>query len=231
MCPRILTARLALFALALLLTAPACPAQETFRYEAAASIGMTGYAGDASSGWLFRSPGAAAALAFAWLPANRWAFRTSLGFAALRGSAAGLAETLPWVEACRFSTSCWQLDQRAELNFFPYGLGPSYTKTRPWTPYLSAGLGAALWATSGRTYAASVLPVGIGLKYKPAPRVNLAAEFSMTKVFSDRLDSPALDDPTAIKSSFIKNTDWIARFAVSVAWEFGKRCDACNYKD
>jgi hypothetical protein len=69
--------------------------------------------------------------------------------------------------------------------------------------------------------------MGVGVKYKLKPRWNLAAEFTMTKVFGDKVDG--LSDLTGIKSSFIKNTDWYSLLSVSISYEFGLRCATCHY--
>ncbi len=70
-----------------------------------------------------------------------------------------------------------------------------------------------------------------GIKYKISRRLNLIADFTMTKVFGDKLDGAELADLTTIKSSFIKNTDWHSAIQVSLSYEFGPRCVVCNRKD
>lgn len=220
---------------ALLLALALCPllvtAEEDYRYEIGGDVALTGYTGDASGSWIFASPGVGGALGFAWLPTPRWAFRTNLQVNSVRGNTSKLLETHPGLENFRFSTAMWQIGETAEFNFFAFGSGPAYRKMKRLTPFLTAGLGMALWEAGGKTQAAPALPLGVGLKFKATRRLNLSVLFSMTKVFSDRLDHPALDDPTGIKSSFIKNTDWCPRLALGLAWEFSKRCETCNYKD
>jgi predicted porin len=71
--------------------------------------------------------------------------------------------------------------------------------------------------------------MGAGIKYKLKERLNLGIEFTMTKVFNDHVDGKELSDLTTIKSSFVKNNDWYSRFAVSLTYEFGKRCETCHY--
>ncbi len=70
-----------------------------------------------------------------------------------------------------------------------------------------------------------------GIKYKISRRLNLIADFTMTKVFGDKLDGAELADLTTIKSSFIKNTDRHSAIQVSLSYEFGPRCVVCNRKD
>ncbi|MDE7151344.1 MAG: hypothetical protein K2O27_03685 [Candidatus Amulumruptor sp.] len=69
------------------------------------------------------------------------------------------------------------------------------------------------------------------MKYKVSRRVNLIADFTMTKVLGDKLDGDRLADLTTIKSSFLKNTDWHSALMVSFTYEFGPRCTVCNRID
>lgn len=69
------------------------------------------------------------------------------------------------------------------------------------------------------TSGAFVLPLGLGARYKVSPRLNLMAEFAMTKAFGDHVDSRELADLQQIKSSFIKNTDWYSTFTVGISYE------------
>ncbi len=75
------------------------------------------------------------------------------------------------------------------------------------------------------------IPIGVGVRYKISRRLNLSAEFSMTKVFSDNVDSKELSDLYQIKSSFLKNTDWYSTLTVGISYEFGPRCVTCNRID
>ena len=68
-----------------------------------------------------------------------------------------------------------------------------------------------------------------GAKFKVSERLNLGLEFTMRKVFSDKVDNFTLDDLNGIKSSFMKNTDWCSTIMLSVTYEFGKRCTQCHY--
>lgn len=121
-------------------------------------------------------------------------------------------------------------EPRAEFNFFGYGIGETYKRLKRWSPYLSLGLGVTLASCDG-TSAALSLPMAFGVKYKLRPRLNLMAEFAMTKVFGDHVDGPQLSDLYTIKSSFLKNTDWYSTIMITISYEFGKRCATCHYVD
>ncbi|MDE6832005.1 MAG: hypothetical protein K2J07_04665, partial [Muribaculaceae bacterium] len=99
-----------------------------------------------------------------------------------------------------------------------------------WSPYITVGLGAAVATCEGQSHFAFVIPMGVGVKYKLRQRLNLALEFTMTKAFSDRLDGD-IRDLYQVRSSFLKNTDWYSRLALSLTYEFGYRCPTCHYFD
>lgn len=73
--------------------------------------------------------------------------------------------------------------------------------------------------------------MGAGVKYKINPRLNLALDWTMCKVFGDNVDGTVLDDVYGIKSTFVKNTDWISTVTLSLTYEFGERCRNCFYLD
>ena len=83
---------------------------------------------------------------------------------------------------------------------------------------MSLGLGASLSSSSGNTHVAFSIPIGLGVKYKLSRRVNLALEFTMTKVFGDKIDSDSLTDLYLIKSSFLKNTDWYSSLSIGISY-------------
>lgn len=220
-----------LLALVLLLVAwgaPRMAAQEdTYRFDIGARAGMAGYLGEASSG-VFAHPGAMAGATFGYLADARWALRGVLDVMSLSGNTADMANVLPGGKQYSFKSTVADLGARMEFNFFGYGIGETYKKLRRWSPYLTLGAGLSLAACNGQTNLGFNIPMGVGVKYKLKERWNLAAEFSMTKVFSDRVDGN-LADLYEIQSSFIKNTDWYSRLSLSVSYEFGSRCVTCHY--
>ena len=88
-----------------------------------------------------------------------------------------------------------------------------------------------LSSTRDGSYAGLNIPMGVGVRYKLSRRVNLNAEFTMTKVFGDKVDSKELTDLYQIKSSFLKNTDWYSTLTVGISFEFGPRCVTCHRID
>ena len=222
-------AMIALVALAV--TVPAGAQMAPYKFDFGAQLGMTGYLGDANSANLMKHPGFDGEVSVRYLPNVRWAFRGVFAVAGLSGNTADMTNVLPDGAAYEFSSTVYDLGVRAEFNFLPYGIGETYKRLRRLSPYLTLGVGVSLSSSGGNIAVAPTLPMGFGLKYKLSERWNLGAEFTMTKVFGDKVDGPDLNNLNGIKNAFYRNTDWFSRLTVGVSYEFGKRCETCHYVD
>ena len=206
-------------------------AQEDYRFDIGAGLGMTGYLGDANTANLWSEPGWDFEALFRYIANPRWAFKTNFYAGNLRGDSSKMTNVFPGGETFSFSTTFYELGEMVEFNFFNYGMGETYRKLKRISPYSAAGIGMTVWSIDGKTGAAFNIPLGVGLKYKLSQRWNIGFEFLMKKTFSDRLDGEQLKDPYGIKSSFMKNTDWYSTMSLTISYEFSKRCAVCNYKD
>lgn len=209
-------------------------AQSTpYKFDFGGALGMSGYLGDANTSSLMKHPGFEAELSVRYLPDSRWAFRGVLSTLSLSGSTADMEDVLPSTgePSYDFKSTVYDLGARVEFNFFSYGIGETYKRLRRWSPYLTVGIGVSMSSSGGTTSVAPNLPMGAGVKFKLSERVNLGAEFTMTKVFGDKVDGPLLNDLNTIKTSFYKNTDWYSRLTIGITYEFGKRCETCHYVD
>lgn len=216
----------------LFLAVTSASAQESpYKFDFGGGLGMSGYLGDANTSSLYKHPGFTAEVGARYIANVRWAFRGLLGVTTLSGNSADMENVFPDNKTFSFSSTVYSLGIRSEFNFLPYGIGETYKRLSRWSPYLLLGLGVAVAYCDGSSTAGLTLPMGAGIKYKLKPRLNLMAEFSMTKIFNDKVDGPTLDDPVGIKTSFIKNTDWMSRFTLGIAYEFGERCQTCHYQD
>lgn len=202
-----------------------------YKFDIGGGIGMSGYLGDANESNIFHKPGFAANIQGRYLFNERTALRAELAGMTLSGSTADFDNRLPDGRDYSFTAFAADLSVRGEYNFFPYGIGETYRRLRRLTPFLAAGIGATLSACDGSTAVALSVPLTAGVKYKLNRRLNLIADFTMTWLLGDHLDGPDLADLTTIKSSFIKNNDWHSAIQVSLTYEFGPRCVACNRKD
>ena len=206
-------------------------AQEDYRFDFGAGIGMTGYLGDANTSNLFQNPSWDAELFLRYIFNPRIALKTNFYVGGLRGDSEQMTNVFPNGQNFKFNTTFFELGELFEFNFFEFGIGETYRKLKRISPYITAGLSATLWTVDKSVFAGFTIPFGIGVKYKVNERLNLGLEFLMKKVFSDRLDGVSLEDPYTIKSSFAKNTDWYSTVTFTISYDFSKRCAACNYKD
>lgn len=204
---------------------------EEYKFDIGVGLGMSGYLGDANESNMFKHPGFTANGSFRYLVNTRWAFRGLLGISTLSGNTAEWDNVLPGNASYEFSSTVYDFGARAEFNFFNYGIGETYKRLRRITPYISLGLGATMSSSGGSSFFALNIPMGIGVKFKVKPRLNLGMEFTMTKVFGDKADSADLTDLYKIKSSFLKNTDWYSGLTISISYEFGRRCVTCHRID
>lgn len=207
-------------------------AQEAkYKFDLGADLGMSGYIGEASSSNPFKKPGFTADLSFRYLPDTRWAIRGVFSTLGLSGSTEGMKDYLPGGAVYDFSSQVYELSVRGEFNFLPYGIGETYKRLKRLTPYLTLGIGGAISTSGGKVAGAFTLPMGAGVKFKLKPRLNLMAEFTMTKAFSDKMDGQILNDLNQIKTAFYKSTDWYSRLTIGITYEFGERCETCHYVD
>ena len=219
-----------LAAVLLVLISAGMTAQEAkYKFDLGASLGMSGYIGEANSANIFRKPGFEAEASFRYLPDTRWAVRGVFSTLGLSGSTEGMKNYLPGGAVYSFTSQVYELSVRGEFNFFPYGIGETYKRLRRWTPYLTLGIGGAISTSGGKVAGAFTLPMGMGVKFKLKERINLMAEFTMTEAFSDKCDGPVLNALNQIKTAFYKSTDWYSRLNVGISFEFGERCETCHY--
>ena len=220
----------ALTALIVLLLPLATQAQDDpeYRFEVGAGAGMTGYLGD-YNGSLTRDIQPAAGLMGRY-NFNPWmALRLNLGHGRLKGSSDDIKTWYSDETARSYSFSNSMIDLAAiyEYNFLPYGTGRDYRGAKRLTPFVMGGLGLTMVETTGKTQAAMILPLGLGVKYKMSERVNIGLEWAVCFSTSDWLDG--VRDPYGIKSSgLFKNTDAYQRLQLSVTYSFSARCLNCN---
>jgi len=217
----------ALLIVLLMLVAVLPAGAQQYKYEIGGSLGMTGYLGEGNNSVLFKHPSVTGGALFRYAHNSRWAFKANLNYANIKGNSANEDTHYPEEATFTFSSNVIDLGLTAEFNFLNYGIGPTYKKYKPISPYMVAGVGFMFAMTNGHNQASFTIPLGIGVKYKFKERLNLGFEFTMRKEFSDRLDG--YSDLFGIKHSFAKNTDWYSFATFSVTYEFGKRCIKCNY--
>lgn len=207
-------------------------AQEAkYKFDIGGGIGLSGYLGDVNESNLYKHPGISAEVSFRYIANTRLAIRSIFKAVSLSGNSSDFGIVFPEGKTYEFSSWVYDLGARAEFNFFGYGIGETYKRLKRWSPYLSVGAGVTMSSSDGNSSFAMNLPMGFGVKYKLRQRLNLGVEFTMTKVFGDKVDGENINDLYQIKSSMIKNSDWYSTLTFSITYEFGERCETCHYVD
>lgn len=201
--------------------------QPEYRMEVGGGLGLAAYQGD-FNGSLLRGMQPMAALTAKYRMNPRMAFAANLGLGKLKGSSDNVDT---WYPALRenpitFSSTLTYLDLRFEYNFWAFGTGEEYHGARPLTPFFAIGTGLVV-AKPDKTVAGLQMPIGLGIKYKVRPRLNLTAEWMMHFSSCDRLDG--IKDPYGIESSgLFKNTDCFSTIQVTLTYDIWAKCKTCN---
>lgn len=203
-----------------------------YRIEIGAGVGALTYLGDFNSN-IFKEiqPMGTVLAKYRFTPRFALAFNTSYG--QLKGSALNANTYYPATLdgsgtplSYSFSSSVVDTGLRCELNFWPYGTGQEYRGAKRITPYIFFGMGVTI-AKPTTTEVAMNVPLGGGVKYKMADRVNLAVEWAIHFTTSDMLDG--VKDPYGIESSgLFKNTDCYSHLRLSVSYDLWAKCKTCH---
>ena len=211
--------------------------QPEYRMEIGAGAGMVAYVGDLNSNPL-KGMKPMGSLVARYKKNPRMAWTLNLGYGQLKGATTDDKSWLPDVKEhpADFKTSLYDVQTRFECNFWPFGTGKEYHGAQPLTPFLTIGLGFTI-GNAKLTQAdaeprkensfALQMPIGFGVKYKLADRMNLTAEWVIHFTGSDLLDG--LEDPYGIRSQgLFKNTDGYGTLQLSLTSDFWERCRVCH---
>ena len=216
-----------LLAVVLILTAAAtAKAQDEpeYRLELGANVGLITYTGD-FNGNLLKGMQPWGALTARYHINPRMALMMDIGTGKITGSTDD-AETWYPTERYEFSNQITEADIRYEYNFWAYGTGREYRGAQRVVPFITIGLGLTHHSGDGSGITAN-LPIGAGIKWKIATRVNLIAEWAMRFTPSDQLDGRK--DVYGIKSSgLFKNSDCYSVLQLGVTYDLWAKCKTCN---
>lgn len=162
----------------------------------------------------------------------RMAVKTQLGYATVKGSAADVADFYPaspyqsGTERLGYSVSSglYSLSALYELHFLPYGYVAGYQGYKRVTPFIQMGLSLS-YAAAGKAVAFGV-PIGVGVKYKAGPRLNLGLDWITHFTFSDKIDG--LSAPHGIKTSGFRGKDHFSTLQLTLTYDLNPRCPTCN---
>lgn len=211
---------------ALLLPVLTAAAQDEpeYRMEIGAGAGLIAYTGD-FNGNLLKGMQPWGTLVARYHLNPRMALAMNIGTGRIKGSTDDM-ETWNPIERYEFNNQITEVDFRYEYNFWAYGTGQEYRGARPLVPFITLGLGLTHHSGDNSGIAMN-LPIGVGVKWKIAPRLNLTAEWVMRFTPSDNLDGR--EDIYGIKSSgLFKNTDCYSVLQLGVTYDLWAKCKVCN---
>jgi hypothetical protein len=218
-----------------LLAAPAalCAQDLEYKMELGGALGGSFYLGDANYSGLFKDLCAMGGVVARYNLNPRMAVKGNLVAAGISGTTKGSEYHIPGGEGIEFSRTLYDLGAQFECHFFAYGDGSGYKTTKRLAPYIFAGAGMTYAPKPADHVFTLNLPVGLGLKYKIAPRLNLGCELSFRFTLSDKLDvtretAPILDDPYGIEGGGFKNKDSYSFLTLSVTYDLSPKYRKCN---
>ena len=220
--------------LLLLLSVCGISAQELeYNMELGGMIGGSFYMGDANNTTPFKDMAMMGGVLARYNINPRMALKGDLAMGRIKGTTEGLDNKFPNGAHSIFSRSVFELGAQFEYNFFAYGTGAGYKGSRRLAPYILGGLGLTYAPKPANHVIAMNIPLGVGVKYKAAERLNVGAEWTMRFTTSDRLDVSSnsglsLDDPYGIKGKGLKNKDCYSWLMVYVSYDMFPKYRKCN---
>ena len=219
----------AIFAFPLSLATAFAQTEPEYRMEIGGGVGLAAYEGD-FNGNIFKNQQPMFSLLAKYRFDPRQALALNVSYGTLKGSSEGettyYPDFNPTTDTYQFKHNVWDVGLRYEYNFWAFGTGQEYRGAKRITPYIYIGVGLTA-CKAEKTNTAFNLPIGGGVKYKAADRVNVALEWAMHFTTSDELDG--ISDPYGIKrSGLFKNTDCYSHLRLSLTYDFWAKCKTCH---
>ena len=220
----------ALLTLIILMGEPLCAQEDGYRLEAGIGGGGSFYMGDANTR-MYSNTNGAAALMFRYNVNPRFSTRATFSAAGISGNSRNAFGEFPIDDDISFSRTAYDMSVQIEWGFLAYS--PVLRGDDRWAPYGLAGIGTVFLPGQDKNDWALCLPLGFGIRYRLAPRVNIGLEWSMRFTNSDRLDvrtttEAGLQDPMKIKGKGMKNKDSYSLTMLYLSFDlFEKPCN-CN---
>lgn len=210
------------------LAIPLCAQDDDeYRMEIGAGLGFDGYLGD-FNGSLTKDLQPMFSVMLRRNLNPYMGLRLSGTFGKIKGSSADAKTYYPDYASSpyQFSRSLVDVGLTYEYNFWPYGTGNDYRGAKRLTPYVGIGIGGTFVSGNGSNFALNI-PMGLGVKYKVADRLNLGLEWMIHFGTSDMLDG--VRDPYGIVSSgLFKNADSYSTLVLTLSYSFMPKCKTCN---
>ena len=194
-----------------------------YALEIGGMLGTSTYLGDAGNTGLFKNINMGGGAIARYNINPRMALKFNLGYGGISGNASGDAFP-PEVDRSnlKFNKSVFDFGGQYEIHFWAYGTGNSYKNTHRLVPYLQIRIGATV---ASKTFSLNI-PVGFGIKYKVAPRLNIGLDWTVRMSMTDKIDG--IEDPYRIQSGFLKNKDTYCWTMLYVSYDFLPKLRKCN---
>lgn len=206
---------------------------EYYQMELGGVAGISFYMGDANYSVPFKHPGFSGGAIGRYILNPRMAIKGNFIVGRISGNTASFDNKYPNNQNVAFGRTIFDLGAQYEYNFFGYSSEENYTGNKRFTPYILGGVGFT-YAPAPADHIFTVnFPVGVGVKYKIAPRINIGCEFTMRFSLSDKLDVAnkqglQLNNPYGIKGKGLKNKDNYSFTFIFVTYDLLLRCRGCN---
>ncbi len=222
-----------LFLLLIPAMATAQYADEEYRMELGARLGGIAYMGDANYQNPLKNMRVSAGVVGRYIFNPYMAIKCDLGMGKISGDTRTIDNTFPQGQEVEFERTIYDFGLQFEYNFWPYGNGMSYNMSRRLTPYILGGMGLTIAPEPAENVTAAHFSIGLGVKYKFAPRWNVGIEWALRFTTTDQLDVTSteglqLDDPYQINSGMLKNKDSYSMLGLTVTYDLWPRCNNCN---
>lgn len=201
-----------------------------FLMELGVGGGGSFYMGDANDR-LYRNTNGTASILARYNVNPRFSLKANISAAGLSGSSENAFGAIPG-DPVSFSRTVYDLGFQIEWGFCAYGM-TGWSGCHRLAPYGLLGIGMSFVPEPAQNDFAANFPVGLGIRYKLADRVNLGLEWTMRFSSTDRLDVGAeipatLENPFLIKGKGIKNKDSYSLTTLYVTFDVFKRPCHCN---
>ena len=204
-----------------------------YKMELGGMLGGCFYMGDANYTVPFKNLGIAGGAVARYIFNPRMAIKADLAVGRISGNTQDFKNVYPEQQQTSFKRCVYDLGAQFEYNFFGYGNGQGYKGSKRFTPYVLGGFGFTFAPAPAKGVFTVNFPIGIGVKYKIAKRLNIGCEFTMRFSLSDQLDVTnkdglQLEDPYGIKSGGFKNKDSYSFTMIFLTYDLFPKYRKCN---
>lgn len=204
-----------------------------YKMELGGMLGGSFYMGDANYTTPFKDLGFAGGVVARYIFNPHIALKADLAMGRISGSTEDFKNVYPGKLHTSFKRNVFDLGAQFEYNFWGYGTGEGFRGNKRFTPYILGGFGMTFASAPSKVVATVNFPIGVGVKYKIAKRLNIGCEFTMRFSMSDQLDVTSkeglqLKNPYGIKGKGMKNKDSYSFTTIFLTYDLFPKYRKCN---